>query len=123
EVTGAKVMPPFTDAVCLIDGEQRNVEAFRSSTEYLCLQSLGREVEQLQVTEQCLIPAILDLSPAERTVDERRPDASAPELGLLIIHQGDDRRDHQGTAVEQERRHLVAERFTPTGGEDDQRIT
>ena len=40
----------------------------------------------------------------------------------LIFHQGDERRNHQGHAIEQERRQLVAQRFAAAGGHHHQGV-
>ena len=54
----------------------------------------------------------------EGRVEARRGDAACPERIDLVLHQGDQRRDHQGEAVEQQRGQLVAERLAAAGGKD-----
>ena len=44
------------------------------------------------------------------------------ELADLVLHQRDQRRDHDGQAVEQERGQLVAERLAAAGRHHDQRV-
>ena len=49
-----------------------------------------------------------------------RPAAS--QLLHLVLHQGDQRRDHHRQPLEDQRRDLVAQRFAAAGGHDRQRV-
>ncbi len=50
QVVGPEVMPPFGNAVCFVDGHQRDVELFDTLAERLVGQPLGGDVEQLDGT-------------------------------------------------------------------------
>ena len=57
-----------------------------------------------------------------RAVQLRRRDAARGQAVDLVLHQRDQRRDDDGDAVVQERRHLVAERFAAAGRQDYERV-
>ena len=55
-------------------------------------------------------------------VDLRGRNAAGPQAVDLIFHQGDERRNHDGESVKDQRRNLVAQRFTTAGRHQRKRI-
>ena len=53
-----------------------------------------------------------------RAVEHGGRDAHIGELRHLVLHQGDQRADHQHGAAQNQRRKLVAERLAAAGGHD-----
>src|SRR4029077_8622205 len=71
-ILGAEIVPPFGDAVSLVNGNQRNWDVAQKAQEAGRHQSLRGHVEELDVaaSDRALTPA--DLARIERAVDERR---------------------------------------------------
>ena len=49
--------------------------------------------------------------------------AIVQQVGDLIVHQGDQRRDDDGSALQHDSGQLIAQRFAATGGHDDKGVT
>ena len=112
EIVGAEIVPPLRDAVRLVDGEQRDARFQEHRPGVVERQPLGRDVEQAQV------PAPDGVEQGSRFPRGCSPELSAPaampkalELRHLVAHQRDQRRDHDGQPVAQQRRQLIAERL------------
>jgi hypothetical protein len=121
-VLGAEVMPPLADAVGLVDREPPHADA-------------GEEVEQPRVHEPFRggeqepqvaggetvadgRPLVLRHAP----VDRRGRVADRLQRIDLVLHQGDERRDHDVGRLPDQRRQLVAEALAPSRRHDDERV-
>jgi len=58
----------------------------------------------------------------ELAVHIGRRDPAAPQRAHLILHQGNERRDHERESRAEQRGHLIAERFAGTGGQHGEDI-
>ena len=58
----------------------------------------------------------------QRRVEERRAHAELAQRLHLVLHQRDQRRDHDRRALAQQRRQLVAQRLAAAGGHEHQRV-
>ena len=121
-VVGAEVVSPFGDAMGLVNCYQADVEVLQEGPEPRQGQPLRGQVEDFE-------PAIygLDLHPGnlvvgKGTVDELRRDAVGFQGVNLVLHQGDEGRDHQAEPIETQRRQLVAQGLAAAGGHQYQGI-
>jgi hypothetical protein len=119
-VVWPELVPPLADAVRLVHGEQARVEAH--PVEH-ALESLGRHVEQLESAGPERVPHRASHLGLLGAAQVRGGDAPAPERRHLVLHQRDQRRDHEREPREQQRRHLEAERLPASGGQDGETIT
>ena len=125
-VLGPEVMAPLRHAVRFVDGEQRQPRAALQVVEQaqaaIGQQSLGRDVQQVDVAGA---QAPLDrrrLGAAQRRVEEGRTDADFIERRHLVLHQRDERRDDDTDAGARQRRNLVAQGLAAPRGHEHQRI-
>ena len=86
-------------------------------------QALGRDVEQVELAARARARSTSRrLGAAQRRVEERRAHAELGERRDLVLHQRDQRRDHDADAVAQQRGNLVAQRLAAAGGHQHQRV-
>ena len=121
-VFGAKFVAPFGNAVRLVDGEERQRHAAQPGDGIVARQAFRRKVEQAVLALHRRAHHIALVVGRERAVEQRRRDAHIAELRHLILHERDQRRDHDDGLAQRDRRQLVAERFAAAGRHDDGRI-
>ena len=122
ESTTAKQRVLFRNAVRLVDGQETDVEPLENPLE-------GPELEPFGSHEK-------DIEPSGGRPVERRPafgrtlrcaQMSGPQPRFpspldLVLHERDERRDHERETTQCERRHLVADALAPAGREDAQGV-
>ena len=94
QVVGPEVVAPLGDAVRLVDGEQRDASARELCEEALVVEALRRDVEKLQRAGAEPIEDLALLGGVEARVEPRRVDPAPLQEVDLILHQRDQRRDH-----------------------------
>ncbi len=122
QVAGPEVVTPLADAVCLVDRDEPDPHLAERPEERRAGEPLRSDVEQLELTGDRLAEPRADLGARQRAVDQRGRDVAALERVHLVAHQGDEGRDDERQAGEQEGRHLIAERFSTAGRHHDQRV-
>ena len=105
----------------LVDREQRDPRPRELREEALVVEALRRDVEQLQRAGAEPLEDLALLGRVEARVEPRGGDPAAREEVDLILHQRDQRRDHERQPVQQQRRQLVAEALAGAGREDRER--
>ncbi|MNK83643.1 hypothetical protein D3C87_1034630 [compost metagenome] len=118
QVVGPEVVAPLGETVRLVDGQARNRHPLERGDERAVAEALGGDVDELVGSSRQLGQPMLGLVRIERGVDEGRGNSSLDEAVHLILHQGDERADHQGRAVQHHRRQLIADRLALPGGHD-----
>ena len=103
-------MPPLTDAVGLVDHQQRDRTVSHEVAE-VAVERFGREKHQFVLAGAERVHARASLVEVQRGVDGGDLEAKAGHGVHLILHERDQRRDHQHRAVEQTSRQLVRERL------------
>src|SRR5579863_6116518 len=123
EVGGAKIMAPLRDAMGFIHHEQRDVETLEQVDECLVFKALGRDIDELQVAALDALEVRRFFVFGERAVQgDGAADARIGEHVELILHEGDQRRNDHRRSRQQQRRKLIAERFSSAGREDGKSI-
>ena len=118
-----EVVTPLADAMRLIDREPGDRPAGQLLKKAGREEALGCEVEQFEFSVVQSAKAATRLSGIQRRVQESRGNAGRLQRVHLILHQGDQRRQHHGETVLQHGRQLVAKRLAATGREQHQHIT
>ncbi len=91
--------------------------------ESVLTQAFRRGVDELVGTRGDLVHGALLLGGGEGAVDEDGPLAQSGRQALdLVLHQGDQRREHQRRARQEQRRKLEGQRLARAGGQDRQRV-
>jgi hypothetical protein len=101
--------------VRLVDGEERQLGPRQQRQGALLQQSLGRDIENVEVA---LPDARLErdhLAKFERGIEKSGFNPGLRQRLHLILHQGDERRDDDAEAGADERRDLVAQRLAAAG--------
>ena len=123
QVLRPEVVPPLRDAMCLVDGEQRDLRAAQQIQHSLGHQALGRYIEQVQLSGQkCLFNAAR-LVNLQGRVQKSRTGSDLAQGGDLILHQGDQWRYDQSRPGAKNGRDLKAKGLAATGGHQHQRVT
>ena len=110
-------MAPLGHAVRLVHHQERNVQRMQQIHEPRRFHALRRHVQQLCVAPGHLIQRLADLTRAHGAVDHHGVHAQLHQLIHLILHQRDQRADHNGHAVQQQRRNLIGQRLASARGQ------
>ncbi len=101
QVIGPKIVPPLRDAMCFVNGEQGNLGVRQQIKAARRRQTFGRDIQQIQLTAGKRTLGLLGLPRIECGIEERRANSQLCERRHLVLHQCDERRDHDGGAIAQ----------------------
>ena len=129
-VFGAEIMPPLADAMRFVNGKQRHLPALGQGIELRQEARRGDalrcRVQQREFTAQQALLHCGGFHAAEAGVQKGGFHAGFVQGAHLVVHQGDQRRDHDGGAVAGllacDGRDLVAQGLTAAGGHQHQRV-
>ena len=126
-ILGTEVVTPVRDAMSLIDDQRgnavRGLQARQDFAFELGLQRpLGSDVQQLELAALEPRETPRHLRAFERRVDERRVDAVVLEQAHLVLHQRDQRRDHDAYAGAEQGGQLEAQRLAAAGRHDREHV-
>ena len=110
-VVGPEIMAPLADAVRLVDDQAGRSDAAQRVAECAAAESLRRDVQQAQASGRQLGFHVRALVGHEARVQRGRRDTACAEPVDLVLHQRDERGDHDRRALEQQRGELEAERL------------
>ena len=120
-VFGAEIVAPLRDAMGFVDREQADRQGCRQTLEQVAAQQpLRRHVQQLQRAATQLPPYAAGLLRLQAGMQCCSGNAGLLQRLHLVLHQGDQGRDHHRQSGQAEGRHLIAERFAATGGHQHQ---
>ncbi len=119
-VLGAEVVAPLADAMGLVDGDQGQRQGLQARQHRGLHQSLGRDVQQVQLARRRPPPHRVALFGHQAGIQPRGGHARLLQRRHLVGHQGDQRRDHQGQAVQHQGGDLVAQALAAAGGQHGQ---
>ena len=83
---------------------------------------LRRDIEQPVAAGAHVRLPLLAGGPAQGRIDERCIDAAGAQSIDLVLHQGDQRTEHQRQPLAHQRRNLITDRFTGPRRHDHQRV-
>lgn len=102
-------MPPFGDTVGFVDSEAGDVDLGEELLELGTEEGFGGDVEEFGVALADLVEVPLVFGVAEGAVEGDGVEAEFAQLHDLVFHEGDEGRDDDGEAIEEEGGELVAE--------------
>src|SRR6266404_2112094 len=118
-VLRAEFMAPLGNAMGFVDGEKGNGEALQPVHRVAKGDALRRQIEKLVFAGGGLLEDVGALVREGGGIQAGGGNAHLEELRDLVLHQGDERGDHDGGAGVEHGGKLVAERFASAGRHDD----
>ena len=119
-------MAPGTDAVGLIHRQSHQLAAVEHVVQQLAgglrLEPFRRQIEQAQAVVPEALQQASPLRQGESPMQASRWDAASLQLGHLVLHQGNQGRNHQHQALAYQRRQLITKRLAATGGQYGQTV-
>ena len=101
QILGPKIVPPLRDAVGLVHRHHRHLGPRQTADKLLTRQPFRRDVEQLEPASVDAVIHARRLGRCQRGIEPGRRNAPRLERLDLILHQGDQRRDHDRQAVQE----------------------
>jgi hypothetical protein len=108
--------------VRFVDGEERDLGARDELQAARGGQPLRRDVDEIERARQEIGLDAARLGHAQRGIEEGCAHAELGERRHLILHESDERRDHDPRAPPQHGRELVAQRLAAARGHQHQRV-
>ena len=113
---------PLAHAVRFVHGDHCHVQAGEGFPKALELQPLWRDIEQIQLAGARQAHRFGEMLGRRGAGQRARCHAHFHEPVLLVLHQRDERRDHERQPRHADRRDLVAQRFSAACRQDRQRV-
>ncbi len=124
-VLRTEIVPPLRDAVRLVDRVERYFDLAQERNVLLLGQRFGREIKQLGLAGKHILLHLVDRRLIERRVQEMG-DAFVLTEGThgihLILHERNERGDHDRHTLHQKGRQLVAQTLTAARRHEDERV-
>ena len=121
-VVRPELVPPLGDAMRLVDGDQAHPQPAQEPAKPLDGQPLRRDVQDLDESLSNLPHHPLDVPQRKRAVNKPSRNAIGVQPVHLVLHQRDQRRDHQRHPIHRQRRQLVAQRLPTARRHQQQRV-
>jgi hypothetical protein len=106
----------------LVHREHRDLGAAQRLKDFRLGEALRRDIDQLEVAPRDTVRNIAVLIEVVGRVEARGRHTIALQLRDLVAHQRDQGRDHQGEAIAQQGRELIAQRLAAAGGHDGEHV-
>ena len=106
EVGRSEVVSPLRDAVRLVDGNHTDVHLPQFGLEDFGTQPFGRDVKELEASEDAVVQCHDDFLARHPRVDGQCLDAPFAEVPYLVLHQCDEGGNHNADALLGQCRHL-----------------
>ena len=121
-VVRTKVVAPGGDAVGLVDGDERGFFAREHLGEVGDAHALGCDEEKLESPVEVVAAGLTGVVAGEARVNAGDAEACGGELCRLVVHERDERRDDKGGSPASDGGELVTERFSCSGGHDEEDV-
>ena len=121
-IGGPEVVSPLADAVRFVDHHDLRRISPEKVSEGFRLKPFRRNIEQFEVAQVHVAQDLVLFRRRDRRVDAGGRDPFPAQGVHLVLHQGDQRRDHDSVSVLQQNRQLVAERLPRPGRHDDAEV-
>ena len=114
-----ELMAPFGNTVRFVDGEEGDRRLLQPADGVRPREALRREIQQAVFAGAHPAHHLRLLVGGHRAVQHGGGNTHLRQLRGLVLHQGDQRRDHDGGAAEHDRGQLIAERLSAAGRHHD----
>jgi hypothetical protein len=121
-VLGAEVVPPLRDAVGFIHRDEHRLALGEHLGKTRNRQALGRDEKEIEPASQIVEANLPGRGAVASRMDALGAQPKLPQLGNLIFHEGDERRDHERRAASGQPGELVAEGFSCSSGHDEEDV-
>ncbi len=121
-IFGAELVAPLRHAMRLVDREQRQRQARQPLHRAVAQQPLGRDIQQIELLLDQVARDAARLGGIQVGVQRAGRDAKLPQRRHLVVHQRDQRRDHDGGAGTTQRGDLEADALAAAGRHQDQGV-
>ena len=118
QVFRAEIVPPFRDAMGLIDDEQRDVHLLEMGTKPLIPETLDRDHQDFQLPALGPSQNAAVLVGREGGIETGGGNLTARQKVDLVFHQGQQRGNHQSHVGQHHGGKLIAKRFSRPRGKD-----
>ncbi|MNF56383.1 hypothetical protein D3C84_378670 [compost metagenome] len=122
QVFGAEVMTPLRNAVGFVDGEQRNIKALQERQHARLDQAFWCQVQHFHFATLDPCGQVTLLLGAQGRIEGRGGNTQFVQGRDLIVHQRNQRRNHDRQAFAQQCRHLETQGFAATGRHQHQGV-
>ncbi len=113
-------MSPLGDAVRFVNGKVGNRNLLEPIDRVSAREALRREIKETELASNRFDCDLRLIACTHRTIEHARRNPHLRQLRKLVLHQSDERRDHDhGAAFQHRRRQLIAERLASAGGHHD----
>ena len=120
QILGPEIVPPLRYAMGFVDGEQGQGQRLQPIEKAGAQQSLGGDIEQIQLALLKGPPHGGSLRGLQRGVEGGGPHPRLAQALHLVLHQGDQGRHHHPHPAAAQGRDLITERFATAGGHQHQ---
>ena len=114
QIGRAEVVAPLRDAVGLVHGQEADLHLAQLHLEYLGGQTLGRNVKEFVRAKDGVVQMAQHFVTALARIDGCCRDAARAEVGHLVLHQRNERRDHNANALQGQCGHLEGDTLATT---------
>ena len=108
--------------MCLVNGDEADLDVFQLLEEERGFYSLGRDIEQLDFPEDAVVQHLHRLLTAEAGVQGMGCYAAPPQVLHLIVHQRDEGCDDEAHAGDGKCGHLERDGFPSAGGHEAESV-
>ena len=106
----------------LVDGDEAHLHALHFVLENLRAEAFWRHVEQFVGAEDAVVEVFQNFVARLSRIDGRRLYAPFLQIGHLVFHQGDERRNHDGHPLKCQGRHLERDTLSAARWHQSERV-
>ena len=121
-VVGAEIVAPLRDAMGLVDGDERGRTLGEHLRKARNAQPLGSDEKEVERASEIVDAGLARDGAVEAGVNSRDAQVECGELGDLVFHERDERRDDERRSAESDGGELIAERLPCPGGHHKQQV-
>ena len=122
QVVRPEIIAPLGDAMCLVHHDIADVHHLQVGAEQAGAEPFGRQVEELEVAVGGVVQRQVHLVPVHAGIDAQGLDTPVVQLLDLVLHERDERGDHEGDPLLHQRGHLETHGLPAAGGQDREDI-
>ena len=115
KIIRTEIISPLRDAMSLIHDNETDIHLLKVISEKPGSEPLGRNIQELEITIRRIIESQLHLAPPHTGIDTKSLDTPVIQILHLVLHQGDERSDHDSNTFPHKGRHLETHGLASSG--------